>query len=475
MDILMACSEFAPIIGGGAAGDAVEALAKTLSRLEHNVTIALPRYPEIEKSGIMLARRLMALRVDVGGERVDAMLFDARLSSGLELVVIDVPGLFDAPGVYGEHAVDDLQTAKRFGLYCRALAQLVHKRAEKGTGFDVVHAHDWQMALLPYLLRDNDVRTVLTVHDASAQGRYPREAVDLIGLDAADFNPAALEFYGQLNMLKAGIVSADVVTTVSPHYADELRTPEGGHGLDGVFAARADSFAGIANGIDYGHWSPSTDPHIVARYDAEDVANKGRCKASLLRELDLPLEPDRPLIVALGEVSEQNGSDVLAAALGDITRTDARVVVAGTGEAALEAALENATSSLPGDAVYLGAVSDPMTHRLIGAADALIVAPRGEPCGQAHLRAQRYGALPIVHGVGGLCDTVVDCDAQAETGTGFVFDELTPEALAAAVGSAVGIMRTPRWGTLRRRVMRLDVSWERPARRYARLYNTPSS
>jgi starch synthase len=463
MDVLMACPEVAPIFKGSVLADSVAALSKSLSHLEHKVTVALPRLPAVEEAGLMLARRLTPLRIDVRGEILEATLFDARLGSGVELVVVDLPGVVEASGSAAEGA-------RLWGLFSRAVAELATHRSRSGGSFDVVHAHDWHGALACYLLRDSAVRTVLTVHDATRQGRFDKGVIDDIGLSWDDFHPDGVELYGQVSYLKAGVLRADVVTTVSPGHAAELRQPALGGGLEGVYRARGDAFVGILHGIDYAQWSPSTDPHLAARYDAEDVVNKGRCKASVLRELDLPLEPERPLLLALGPVTKDKGSDVLARALGDIVKNDARVVIAGDGDATLAKLLEDATASLPGDALYLGPVSEPTTHRLLAAADALLLPSRVEPGGEWSMRAQRYGAAPIVHAVGGSIDSVVDCDAQLETGTGFVFDELTPSELAQAVARAVAAMRTPRWGVLRRRLMRLDRSWERPARRYARLY-----
>lgn len=467
----MACSEVAPIVKVGGLADAVAALAKTLSRLEHKVihkvTIALPRYQALEAAGLMMARRLTPLRFDVGGERVDATLFDARLTAGVELLLIDVPGAFDRAAIYGEP--DD---AKRFGRFCRAVVQLCKAKADAGTPYDAVHAHDWPTGLLPYLLSKlpERPRTVFTVHNAAHQGRFDKSALDEIGLDPADFTPASLEYYGDLHMLKAGVLSADAVTTVSPTYARELLEPDSGVGLDGVFRSRGGELIGILNGIDYAHWSPATDPNLPARYDAENAANKGRCKAALLHELDLHVEPERPLLVSLGRIDEQKGSDILAASLGEIVRTGARVVIAGSGDPTLMSLLEDAAQSSNDQAVFLGAVSEPMSHRLMGAADAVLMPSRYEPCGLVQQYAQRYGAPPVARAVGGLRDTIVDCDAQLMTGTGFLFDEATPEGFVAAVQRAVSGMALPSWGVLRRRVMRLDHSWERPARRYSRLY-----
>ncbi len=469
MDILMACAELVPVAKVGGLADVVSALAKTLCRLEHKVTVALPRYPSVEQSGLMVARRLTPLRMKLGQEQVEATLFDARLGAGVEVLFIDLPGLFDRPGVYGEAGEDYPDNGRRFGLFCRALAEFVDKRQQAGSPFDVVHAHDWPTALLPYFLRDRDVRTVLTVHNAAFQGQFAASELDSLGLSGEELRSDELSHHSKVSFLKAGICSANVVNTVSPRYASELCAPAGGAGLDQVFSAR-DELPGILNGVDYAVWSPSTDQHLVARYDAEDVTNKGRCKASLLNELELSIDPQRPLLVSLGRVDEQKGSDLLARAVADIVGTDAQLLIAGDGRPELVATVEDSVARFSQDALYLGRVSEAMSHRLLAAADGVLLPSRFEPCGLVQQYAQRYGAAPIAHAVGGLRDTIVDCDAQLETGTGFLFDEPTSEALVGAVQRAVAAMRSPRWGALRRRMMRLDLSWERSARRYARHY-----
>lgn len=471
----MACAELAPYVKRGSfsaltAGDAVAALGKTLSRLGHRVTVVLPHYPELAShSGIMLARRLTRLKFDVGDETIEAAILHARLGSDVDLVAIDLPGVLDEEGIVGTK-----KDAERFGFFARAVCKLVDKHADEGTPYDVVHAHDWPTALIPFLLKKGGrgPRCVLTVHDAAEQGRFPKDAVDRIGLSWDDFHPDGLEFYGDLNMLKAGVISADVVTTVSPTYAKELARTGTGDGLEGVFEAREGGVVGVLHGIDYARWSPATDPHLRSRYDSEDASNKGRCKAALVKELDLPLEPDRPLLAFFGPIDERHGADLVLGALEGIAKTGARLVIAGAGDDALVGAIEDAVASMENDVVFVGEASEPMTHRIVSAADAVLVPSRKEPCGLFQQIAQRYGAPPIARATGGLVDTVVDCDSRCETGTGFLFDEPTAEALLAAVQRAVATMKTPHWGTLRRRVMRLDLSWERPARRYARLYKS---
>jgi len=479
MDILFVASELAPMIKVGGLADVAAALSKALRLLGHKVTIALPRFPAIEAGGLMLARRLTPLTLEGG---VEVTLFDGRLGSGVELILLDVQdrpsaGLYDRPGIYGENGVDYPDNARRFGLFNRAVVEVVRQRARTGVPFDIVHAHDWPAAMVPYLLRESGAdfprtRSILTIHNLAHQGTFSPDVLVHLGLGREHFTTELLEFYGQANFLKGGILAADAITTVSNTYAREILTRDLGERLDGVLLTRRDKLQGIINGIDYAVWNPMTDPALPARYDAEDISNKGRCKSGLLQEIGLEIQPDRPLLVSIGRVVHQKGSDLLAAALPKILKSDVSVVIAGTGDEALEAKLKAAVAKAGERAAFLGAVSEPLSHRLFAAADLVLIPSRYEPCGLVQLYAQRYGALPVACATGGLSDTIVDADAALETGSGFLFDKPTAVALTGAVQRAVVAMTHPRWPALRRRVMRQDLGWDRPARRYAQLYRT---
>ncbi len=511
MDILFVASELAPMVKVGGLADVVAALSKALRLLGHKVTIALPRYPSVEAGGLMLARRLTPVLLPADPARgvpaAEVTVYDGRLGSGVELLVLDAitsapvnsvaqaassahgrpagapraPGLFERPGIYGEGGTDYPDNDRRFGLFCRAVAEIVRQRADAGAPFDIVHAHDWPAALVPYLLKEGasadthpprplPTRTVLTIHNLAHQGLFPREALGYAGLGQEHFTVDRLEFYGKVSFLKAGILSADQITTVSTTYAREIMTPDLGERLDGVLRLREKDLVGIINGIDYAVYNPMTDPALVARYDADDPGNKGRCKAALLQELGLEIRPDRPLIAAVGRVVPQKGSDLLAAALPKLLKADVAAVIVGTGDPVLVSKLAAAASKAPERAMYLGAAPDAIVHRLLAAADIVMVPSRYEPCGLVQLYAQRYGAIPVACRTGGLADTIVDCDAALETGSGFLFDKPTATALVGGVQRALAAMTSPRWGALRRRVMRLDLGWDRPARRYAAVY-----
>ena len=478
MDILFVATELAPMVKVGGLADVVAALSKALRLLGHNVTIALPRFPAIEAAGVMVARRLTPLTIPIGDERVEVTVFDGRLGSGVGLLLLDAPGLFDRPGVYGDATGDYPDNARRFGVFARAVVEIVRQRALTGSPFDIVHLHDWPAAPVGYLLRErraelSRTRTVLTIHNLAHQGVFPpTEILDVLGLDQQHFTPERLEFYGSVNLAKGGIIAADAVTTVSTTYAREILTPERGERLDGVLQTRSETLTGIVNGIDYAVWNPTTDPALVARYDGEDPTNKGRCRSALLHEIGMEIAPERPIVASIGRIVAQKGSDVLAAALPKILRSEVSVIIAGTGDQALMDKLASAAEKAPGRAAFLGAVAEPVVHRILAAADIVLVPSRFEPCGLVQLYAQRYGALPVATRTGGLVDTVVDIDAELETGTGVLIDGPTPQSLLGGVQRAVAATAHPRWGTLRRRLMRLDLGWDRPARRYAHVYRS---
>ena len=480
MEILFVTTELSPFVKVGGLADVAAALPKALRGLGHKVTIVAPRFPEFEESGLLLARRLTPIAVDLGGKAFEVTVFDGRLPSQVELVLVDVPGMFDRGGVYGKGTDDYPDNAIRFAVFCKAAVEIAKARALTGTPYDVIHCNDWPAALVPAYKKEATVavpalgatRTVLTIHNVAHQGIFTRETVPTLGLGWEHFTIEGLEFYGKANLLKLGIVLADAVTTVSPTYAREIASTQG-HGLEGVLAARGASLVGITNGVDSAVWNPATDASLAARYDAEDAANKVRCRGALQRELGLPLDTGVPIILNVGRLVAQKGTDLVAAAIPRLLRaTDAQFVVCGHGDEALAHKLEEVAKKSDGRCVFVRAAPEQLVHRAFAAADLVLVPSRFEPCGLVQLYAHRYGALPVARATGGLVDTVVDCDAKLETGTGFLFQNDTVEELIAATERGVAAHASARWPQLVRRVMRLDRGWERAARQYEQVYRT---
>jgi starch synthase len=304
------------------------------------------------------------------------------------------------------------------------------------------------------------------------QGVFPRQVLPALGLTEPR-DEEALGYGDAISFLKAGIVRADAVTTVSPTYAREIQTPAGAGELSDALRARGGSLVGIVNGVDYAVWNPATDPAIVARYDAEDFTTKVRSKGQLQKELGLPIDATAPLVGFVGRMVQQKGIDLVAEAMPRILRaSEAQFVVAGDGDEALVQAVAAAVGKSHGRATLVRGAAEALVHRIFAASDLVMVPSRYEPCGLVQLYAQRYGALPVAHATGGLCDTVVDCDAKLETGTGFLFDSPTVESLVGALERGLAATGHPRWPALVRRAMRLDRGWDRPARRYDQLYRS---
>ncbi len=481
MEITFVTTELAPFVKVGGLADVSAALPKALRMLGHSVTIVMPRFAALEKHGLLLARRLTPLRFTLGDRAFEVTMLDGRLTSQVDLVVVDAPGLFDRAGVYGERGEDYPDNALRFAVLSRAAAELVLQRAAGGRQVDVVHCNDWATSLVPSYLRsmapENPslaaTRTVLTIHNAAHQGVFPKDQLPGLGIGWDAFNVDGIEFYGGINLLKQGLLTANAVTTVSPTYAREIQAPGGGAGLEGVLRARGDALLGIANGIDYAVWNPATDPALVVRYDAEGLATKARSKGALQKELGLPIEADAPLVACVSRMVEQKGIDLIAGVIPRLLRgTPAQVIVAGDGDPQLVAAVEEAVAKSHGRAVFVRAAPEPVVHRIFGGADFVMVPSRYEPCGLVQMYGQRYGALPVAHATGGLVDTIVDCDAKLETGTGFLFQEPTVQALLGATERAIAARSLPQYPALVRRAMRLDRGWDRPARRYEQVYRS---
>ncbi len=480
MDILFVATELAPFVKVGGLADVASALPKALRVLGHKVTILCPRFPAFEAGGLLVARRLTPLRFALGERTFDVTVFDGRLASQVDLILVDAPGLFDRAGVYGEGAEDYTDNSLRFAVLSRAAVEIAKQRAQGGSPFDVIHCNDWPTALVPTYLRDaarelpalaSATRSVLTIHNLAHQGVFPKEALPSLGLTWDAFSMEGIEFYGGINLLKQGILTADALTTVSATYATEIQEPEGGQRLDGVLKKRKGDLVGITNGVDYSVWNPATDSLIAARYDAEDASNRARCRGALQKELELELDPHAPIVASVGRIFEQKGADVLAVVVPRLLRgTDAQIVIAGDGDERMCQAIQAAVDKGRGRAVFARAASEGVVHRIFAAADVVLVPSRYEPCGLVQMYAQRYGALPVANATGGLVDTIVDCDAKLETGTGFLFQGVTSDALFGATERALAGRALPAWNALVRRVMRLDRGWERPARRYEQLY-----
>lgn len=436
-------------------------LAKVLRRADHSVELVSPLYGHINVTKLALARRLTKLEVELGGRTWSCELYTGRNPDGVDLTFIgNEEVLLSAGSLTGEGEQLD---ATRVGVFAAAAAEHVRQNAK---GHDVVHAHGWAGAAAVARLRSvvPELPAVLTVYDAEHQGRFDERDAEWLGL-----GEEAREGE-RINVLRAGLLSADRVTTLSPNYAHRLQRPESSNPLAPVFREVGPRLIGVRHGIDPARWNPATDGHLSSRFDPFDMEGKGECKAALQRDVMLPVRSDVPLFAALGRV-EGDGMDLLAKVGSDFLRNDVQLVVQLEGGGELVAIYEELWDQWP-DRIQIRTGNDEaFRHTLIAASDFVVVPGREAPTDNIQMRAQRYGALPIVHREGGLADDVVDCEASLKTGSGFLYDTPTERSLLSALQRAAAAFANAKaFRELQSRVMRIDHSWERTIRLYERTY-----
>ena len=419
--------------------------------------------------------------VRLGVTLTDVRYHDARLPSGVRIVFVDVPALFDREFVYGEGGGDYPDNATRFALLSAAALDFAEKDPAKRP-FDIVHAHDWQTGLLPVMVQSDQARWpllgraafVFTIHNLAYQGLYPRDIVPTLGLPWSAFTLDTGEFWGKFSFLKAGLTYSDFLTTVSPSYARETQTADFGCGLEGVLAARSSRYVGILNGIDTETWNPRTDPLLPANFDATDLAGKRRCKRALLESFGLPIGDDalaRPLVGLVSRLVGQKGIDLVMDASAELVALDATWVFVGRGEPRFETALRQLAARHPTRVGVLIGFDERLAHLVEAGADMFLMPSRFEPCGLNQMYSLRYGTVPIVHAVGGLDDTIQPYTARAQRANGFKFNEPTAEALVRTVRQATRLFQDrSAWLPLMRRGMMLDHSWQTSAREYVKVY-----
>jgi starch synthase len=470
--VLVAVSEMVPYAKTGGLGDVAGALPEALHRLGCDVCVCLPCYPAVRERAGKTVRLLDRLRVPFGGTSLEAGILEIRTAQGVPVYAVEREDLFDRPNLYGSAAGDYYDNLERFAFFCRAALLACEE-----TGFvpNLVHCHDWQTGLIPPLLGSHFPKagSVFTIHNLGYQGLFPAERLSVTGLSADRyFHPGGIEYWGGISLLKAGIVYADAVTTVSPTYAREIQTPEFGLGMEGVLRERRNVLHGILNGADDTRWNPQTDPHLTARYGPGRMAGKARCKEALIREVGL--DPDlekRPLIGVVSRLDRQKGLDILADALEGLMTLDVGLVVLGAGDQGIERTLGSAGERFPGRMALRVGFDEPLAHRITAGSDLLLVPSRYEPCGLTQLHALKYGTVPVVRSTGGLEDTVTDLDSRNGRGTGFKFDEARPQALLQALERAVSLFeRRGAWARLRNAGMEANFSWEGAAARYMTLF-----
>jgi starch synthase len=467
--IAILSSEAVPFAKTGGLADVSGALPKALRDKGEDALLVLPLYQQIKRE--LLSDKLIEdVPVPWRGGVHQTRIFESQ-AAGAPAYLIDVPEFFWRPSIYGyqdDHA--------RFAFFSRASLALL-KYLDWSP--DIIHGNDWPCGFAMVEVRQRrhfdpffkQTRTLFSIHNAAYQGAFdPRDLWWLGFGEPPDRNDFMLN--ATASALKAGLIAADALSTVSRRYASEIQSPEQGYGLDWLFRARADRLAGITNGVDYGIWNPETDPHIAANFSADDLSGKRACKLDLLRRFGLPEEPERPIIAIISRLVSQKGYDLIRELAGEILRTGAFFIALGAGARDYEDFLQSWHDSAPNRVgIYKGYGGEPLAHQIEAGADIFLMPSLYEPCGLNQMYSMRYATVPVVRATGGLDDTVQNYDPAMGTGNGFKFGPYNAGALLEKIREALYFYGTPEiWRKIQLNGMAIDNSWSAAAAKYIELY-----
>jgi starch synthase len=482
VNILLATSEAVPFAKTGGLADVCGALPAALEQLGHRVAVIMPGYRQSRYCGLPIQPLGVEFIVPIGSKMVSGQLAQSHLPGGkVPVYFVQQDQYFDRDQLYSVDGRDYIDNCERFVFFNRAVMETIRLL---DLPVDVLHANDWQTALLPaylkieyrHLPRYQQIATLLTVHNIAFQGQFWHWDMLLTGLDWKYFNWRQMEFHGKLNLLKTGMVFADSINTVSPRYAQEIQSSPLGCGLEGVLQHRRDVLSGILNGMDSGEWNPASDSHLAARYDAQSAAiGKPMCKQALQKELGLPVEARTPLLAAVGRLTDQKGFDLIAEVMQRWVETsNAQWAILGTGQPKYHRLFESLAQRYPQKVAVRLEFSNALAHRIEAGADIFLMPSRYEPCGLNQLYSLKYGTVPVVRATGGLADTITGYappSVPVPPANGFSFDEYSPLALSETLRRACDTYEQPDvWRQLMTTGMQQDWSWTASARQYAELY-----
>jgi starch synthase len=474
MKVLIATPEAVPFAKTGGLADAAGVLLKELRGRGVDASLVLPLYEGIRKN-FTLQRTGRSFTVDMGEQSVVASVLTSEKSSCPEAYFIECEPLFGRPELYGSAEGDYPDNALRFAFFSRAVLEMCCTMDIRP---DVIHCNEWQTAMIPLYLRKfyadrcslNAAAVLFTIHNLGYQGIFPASDLRFTGLGEDYFTPENIEFYGKLNFMKAGLMFADLINTVSSTYAREILEPENGFGLEGALGQRRNDLYGVVNGIDYGRWDPATDPLIPATYDAGDLSGKRQCKKAFLAEAGLA-DGRRPLLGVVSRLSSQKGLDLLSDATEGLIALQVNVALVGKGDVRYQRLLEDLSARHRGRVFVRVGFEERLAHLVYAASDFFLMPSQYEPCGLGQLIAMRYGAIPVARKIGGLADTVEDYDPSSRKGTGFLFSDYSSAALLDAVKRGLEVYGDK--GAMRALVataMKADFSAGRSAEKYLDLY-----
>ena len=479
MDILIAASEMVPFAKTGGLADVTGALLPALAGKGEKVAAIIPCYRGLE-TRFKAAPTGIRVRIPIvqGEEAVvqEGEILEASLPGGGSVFLVKHDGFFNREALYGTPDGDYSDNCARFTFFCRAVLELLKLSKWKP---DVIHCHDWQTALIPIylktIMKDDPalagIKTALTIHNLGYQGKFWHWDMKVIGLPWEYFTLDYLEYYGNINLLKGGIVFADAVTTVSKGYAREIQTEELGSGLTSVIQGRSADLYGILNGIDYGIWNPAADRHLPSTFRPEDLSGKAKCKAALQQEMGLAVQPEAPLIGMISRLADQKGFDILAESFDALMETNAQFALLGTGERKYHELFTDLAKKYQGRAGIRIGFDDGLAHRIEAGSDLFLMPSLYEPCGLNQMISLKYGTTPVVRATGGLDDTIQQWSPRTGKGNGFKFKPYTADDLVKTVRVALSVFSRPKeWQQLLHNGMAEDHSWSASAAEYQELF-----
>ncbi len=473
MKILMISSEGWPLSRSGVLADVLVALPRELKKRGHEIALAMPYYREIRELRDLTGRTLpVNIEIELSAEHHTASVLETTTPEGLQIFFIRCDEFFDRPAVYGEKGEPYPDNAARFIFFSKAAVELSRRMTPSP---DLLHAHDWPAALVPVLVRDQRLpfATVLSLHHLAAQGSFPAEDFALTNLSPSYFQPAGVEFFGRLNLLKGGLLFADRIVVAGEPYAHAIQTTSLGEGLEIVLREQADRLVGILPGADVERWNPSTDPFLPMRFGAGSLSVKSASRDALLSDLGLAPSPRGPVFGMVTRLAGDKGFDILLPVLDRLLADDVRLVILGKGDPAYETALGIAARKYPTRLAYRHDYDEGLAHLIEGGSDIALIPSRVEPGGFSAMHSLRYGVLPVARALRGIEQIIVDYDPAADAGYGFLFYEYGSEPFWDAIKRAREVFTDrPTWERLMKRAVARDFSWAQAAQRYEELYGS---
>ncbi len=479
LKVVIVASEVGPFAKTGGLADVAGALPVALARLGHQVSVIMPRYPTIERAVRSLEKVWDRLAVPLGSQTEAGAVWSAKLTSRIPVYFIEHPGYFQRDALYTTPQGDYPDNAQRFAFFGKAALEACQALKLQP---DIIHCHDWQAGLIPAYLKTvfqydpawASTSSLLTIHNIAYQGLFPPDVMEFLQLPPYTYSPDGIEFYGQVNYLKAGIVYADVINTVSHRYSQEIQTAEFGCGLEGILRYREPDVHGILNGIDDHEWNPARDRLIAARYSATNPSGKQVCKRDLLETFGLSSQwMNAPIVGMISRLVDQKGFDLIESAIHRMLALDLGLVVLGTGEARYEEFLRRLRERYAGKLGVTIGFDNVLAHKIEAGSDIFLMPSRFEPCGLNQMYSLRYGTVPVVHATGGLDDTIEAYEPGLDRGNGFKFVPYDAETLLSTLQRALTLYHDrAAWVRLMQRGMQADFSWAKSAQAYADLYAT---